>query len=103
MSSTQTDVLASKPVTGNGQLKSQNDGDIGRARIKAVYGISNTAGSVVFYDGTDNTGPVLMTVNTPAKADSGIFWFPVPGQGVLAEEGIYVTVSGAASVMIFYG
>jgi hypothetical protein len=103
MPSMQYDVLASKPLTETGQLKDQNNNNIGRARIKSIYGVSNTAGTVVFYDGTANTAPVLITVNTPAKADSGTFWLPMPGEGILAETAIYGEVTGPASVMVIYG
>ena len=99
----QYDVLASKPLTADGQVKDQNNNNLGRVRLKTIYGVSNTAGTVVFYDGTANTAPVLITINTPAKADSGTFWLPLPGEGILAENAIYAEVSGPASVMIIYG
>ncbi len=99
----QYDVKASKPLTASGKVQDQNSEDLGRVRIKSIYGTSNTAGSVIFYDGADNSGPILMTVNTPAKADSGTFWLPLPGEGILAQNGVYAAVSGAASVMVIYG
>jgi hypothetical protein len=99
----QYDVLASKPLTASGQVKDQNNNNLGRVRIKTIYGISNTAGSVILRDGTANTAPILITVNTPAKADSGTFWLPLPGEGILAENAVYAEVSGAASVMVIYG
>jgi hypothetical protein len=99
----QYDVLASKPLTATGQVKDQNNNNLSRVRIKTIYGVSNTAGTVVFYDGTANTAPVLMTINTPAKADSGTFWLPLPGEGILAETAVYAEVTGPASVMIVYG
>ena len=100
----QYDVLASKPVTASGALKDQADNDLGRARIKTIYGISNTtAGSVVLHDGADDTAPVLITVNTPAKADSGTFSLSLPGEGILAKNGVYVKVANVTSVMVVYG
>ena len=99
----QYDVKASKPLTANGQVKDQNNNNLGRVRIKSIYGVANTAGSVVFYDGTANTAPVLITMNAPAKADSGTFWLPMPGEGILAENAVYAEVSGPASVMVIYG
>lgn len=99
----QYDVLASKPLTASGKVQDQNSSDLGRVRIKTIYGVSNTAGSVILYNGADNSGPVLMTLNTPAKADSGTFWLPLPGEGILAEKGVYAAVSGPASVMVIYG
>lgn len=104
MPSMQYDVKASKPVTQTGQMKDQGDNNLGRVRIKTVYGISgSSAGSVVFYDGAANTAPVLMTMNTPAAAASGTFWLPMPGEGILVETAVYAEVTNAASVMIIYG
>ena len=100
----QYDVKASKPVTASGALKDQADNNLGRVRIKTIYGISNTnAGSVVLHDGADDTAPVLITLNTPAKADSGTFWLSLPGEGILAENGVYAKVTATASVMVIYG
>lgn len=103
MASMQYDVLASKPVTSTGQLKDQNDNNIGRARIKAVYGVSGTnAGSVVLRDG-GSSGKVLMTMNSPTAANSGTFWLPMPGEGILAETNVHATLTDVASFMIIYG
>lgn len=103
MASMQYDVLAAKPLTGNGQFKDQNNNNLGRVRIKTIYGISGTVGSVVLYDGTANTAPVLITLNTPAQADAGTFWLSLPGEGILAENAVYAEVSGPGSVIIIYG
>lgn len=104
MPSMQYDVLASKPITATGQLKDQNNNNLPRVRIKTVYGVSgSSAGSVVFYDGTANTAPVLMTMNTPSATDSGTFWLPMPGEGILAQTAVYGELTNVASVMIVYG
>ena len=74
MASMQYDVLASKPRTTDGQMQDQNNNDLPRCRIKAVYGVSGAAaGSVVFRDG-GASGSILMTMNSPAAAASGTFW-----------------------------
>lgn len=103
MPSMQYDVLASKPLTATGQIKDQNDNNLGRTRIKSVYGVSGTnAGSVVFRDG-GATGKVLMTMNSPTAVSSGTFWLPMPGEGILAETNVHATLTDVASVMIIYG
>ena len=103
MASMQYDVLASKPRTTDGQMKDQNDNDLGRCRIKAVYGISGAnAGSVVFKDGGSG-GTTLMTMNSPAAAASGTFWLPMPGEGILVETNLYVDLTDVASIMVIYG
>lgn len=104
MPSMQYDVKASKPLAATGQVKDQGNNALNRVRIKTVYGISgSSAGSVIFYDGTANTAPVLMTMNTPAAAASGTFWLPMPGEGILVETAVYAEIVNAASVMIIYG
>jgi len=99
----QYDVKASKPLTATGQAKDQSDNNLGRVRIKTVYGVSGAnAGSVVFRDG-GATGEVLMTLNTPTAANSGTFWLPLPGEGILAQTNVHVTIADVASVVVIYG
>jgi len=103
MASMQYDVLASQPLTTTGQAKDQNGNNIGRARIKAVYGVSGaSAGSAVLRDGGAD-GKIMMTMNSPTAANSGTFWLPMPGEGILAETNIHVTLTNVASFMIIYG
>lgn len=103
MASMQYDVLASKPLTATGQFKDQNNNDIKRCRIKAVYGISGAlAGSIVFTDGGSG-GPTVMTVNTPTAANQGTFWLLLPGEGILVQTDLYGTLTNATSVMVIYG
>ena len=100
----QYDVKASKPLASTGQMKDQGNYDLPRVRIKTVYGVSgSSAGTVVFYDGTANTAPVLMTLNTPTATDSGTFWLPMPGEGILAQNAVYAEMTNVSSVMIIYG
>lgn len=98
----QTDVLASKPATATGQMKGQNDGDIGRSRIKAIYIVPAAgAGSVVFRDGGAG-GPIKSTVNTLDGSTSPTYLI-LPGQGLLFNENIHATVTAVTSVTVFYG
>ena len=99
---TQTDVLATRPLTSTGLFKTQGNNNIGRARIKGVFIVCGAnAGSVVIADGAG--GPTLMTVNTPTVVDAGTITINVPDQGVLATTGLHGTVTNAASVTLFYG
>lgn len=99
----QSDVKVTKPLTATGSFKTQTDADVTfRARVKGIYVQNGTAaGSVVVADGQG--GPVLFTLNTPTAVDSGTTYIPVPDQGVLAENGLYGTVTNTASITIFYG
>jgi hypothetical protein len=99
----QYDVLAAKPLTATGQVKAQNDGNLTRVRVKTVYGLSGAAaGSVVLRDG-GATGKVLMTIDTPAKADSGTYWLPMPGEGILVETNLHATLTGVTTFLVIYG
>lgn len=72
----------------------------GRTRLKAYQAISGgTAGDIIFTDG--NGGPVLLQFNIATGTQPiGLL---IPGEGILAETGIYVTLPTAAKVTTFYG
>ena len=99
----QTDVKSTKPLAATGVFKTQSNADCTfRTRIKGVYAVCGTsAGSVVITDG--NGGNTLLTVDTPTVANAGSVYFLVPDQGILAENGLYGTVTNTASITIFYG
>lgn len=99
----QTDVKSTKPLTSSGVFKTQTDADCAfRTRVKGIYAVCGTdVGSVVIRDG--ETGPILLTLNTPTVAAAGSIYFLVPDQGILAENGLYGTVTNTASTVIFYG
>lgn len=99
----QSDVKVTQPLTTTGVFKTQSNADFTfRGRVKGIY-IQNgaSAGSVIVADGQG--GNVLFTINTPTAANSGDLYIPVPDQGILAEIGLYGTVTNAASITIFYG
>ena len=100
----QTDVLATKPLTATGNFKAQNNGDIPRSRLKAIYAVNGaTAGSVVIREGGDS-GTIIATINTAASSTAGYTIIPVPGQGVLCKEGnLHGTVTNTTSIVLFYG
>jgi hypothetical protein len=99
----QTDVLASKAKTSDGQLVDENDGNLGRVRVKAIYIVPtpSTAGSVAFKDGGSG-GTTKFTINIPSNATGGQNLL-LPGQGVLFKTNVYVDITDVASVMVFYG
>jgi hypothetical protein len=99
----QTDVKSTKPLAATGAFKTQTNADISfRTRIKGIYATCGvSAGSVVITAGSG--GETLLTLNTPTVADAGTVYFLVPDQGILAENGLYGTVTNTASITIFYG
>ena len=98
----QTDILASRPRTTDGQLLDQAGNEIGRTRIKAFLIIPTAAaGSVVFKDG-GASGSTKMTVNSLANSTNSDYII-LPGEGILFQTNIYVDVTDIASVMVWYG
>jgi len=104
MPTMQTDVLATKPLTQTGNFKDQNDNDIPRCRIKAIYAINGTdPGSVVIREGGSG-GSIIATINTTNSNTAGYTIIPVPGEGVLCKLGaLHGTVTNTTSMVIFYG
>ena len=74
-----------------------------RARIKAVYFLCGTAGSVSFKDG-GVAGTELLNLAAPASATgTGSVYVLIPNDGIRFEADPYLTLSGATSVTFFYG
>lgn len=99
----QTDVKSTQPLTSTGSFVTQSSATCTfRTRIKAIYAVCGaSAGSVVITDG--NGGNTLLTLNTPTVANAGSVYMLIPDQGILAETGLYGTVTNTASVTLFYG
>ncbi len=99
----QTDVKSTTPLASTGLFKTQSNADCTfRTRIKAIYAVCGvSAGSVVITDG--NGGSTLLTLNTPTATNAGSTYMLLPGEGILAENGLYGTVTNTASTVIFYG
>lgn len=99
----QTDVLASQARTNDGQLLDQNNQELQRVRVKAIYIVPTptSAGSVVFKDG-GASGVTKMTINIPSNATGGTSLL-LPAEGVLFSTNVYVDITTVASVMVFYG
>jgi hypothetical protein len=98
----QYDIKATKPLTSTGSFVDQNDSNMTRTRIKAIYAVcGSSAGSVTITNG--NGGETLFVMNTPAVANCGYIYIILPGEGILAGSALYGTVSNTASTIVFYG
>ena len=72
----------------------------GRTRLKAYQAISGgTAGDIVFTDGSGGAELLRFNISTGTQPISLL----IPGEGILASSGIYVTLPTAAKVTVFYG
>lgn len=74
-----------------------------RTRIKGAYIVVTTAGAtpVVFYDNASTSaGDVLLKVGANAVGGNTVL---IPGEGILALNGVYCTKGSAAQITLFYG
>lgn len=74
---------------------------IGRSRVKGFnYVCTATAGSIVLRDGGAG-GSILLTLATPPVA--GAYDVSIPGDGMLFEGDLHVTLTNVTSATFFYG
>lgn len=96
----QTDVLASAPLTSTGAF-TDGTNNLARARIKGIYCVcSASAGSVIITNGSG--GATLANIATPTLASAGYVYIPLPGEGILAQTSVYGTVVNTTSTVLFY-
>jgi hypothetical protein len=93
----QTDVKAAH-TTGSGALYS------GRTRVKAIVCLgASTAGDIVLYDNASAaSGNVLIRFAVPGNANN-VVEINLPGEGIVAQNGIYASVPTGYSVTVIYG
>ena len=73
----------------------------GRVRLKGYQCLSGgVAGDIIFTDGQGGTE--RLRFNVPNNTNNP-FANTIPGEGILFDNGIYVTLPGSAKVTIFYG
>ena len=100
----QTDVLLTQPLGSSNTFKTQSGAVLGPCRIKAIYGTSAAlAGTLVLYDGTDNTGKAIGTISTPTAANQGTYYILMPGEGIVVRTGVYAAITNVDSAMLIYG
>jgi hypothetical protein len=73
-----------------------------RTRLKGLYITVATAGTaLVIYDNASAaSGNVIITLNTDVVGCHNV---TIPGEGILAENGLYLDINGASSVTALYG
>jgi hypothetical protein len=76
----------------------------GRARIKGVVlcATASTAGTLVLRDGGSG-GTNVVELDIPSNSNPNSFYMLIPGEGVLCATNIYASITGLASVTVFYG
>ena len=76
----------------------------GRARVKgfSICATANSAGTLLLKDGGSG-GTTLIEVDIPSNSNPNSFYTLVPGEGVLFSTNVYATLTGIASVTVYYG
>ena len=76
----------------------------GRTRVKSIICLgASTAGDIVLYDNaTTNAGTELIRIAVPGNANN-VVDIVLPGEGILAQNGIYAAVPTGYSVTVCYG
>ena len=75
-----------------------------RARVKgfSICATASAAGTLLLKDGGSG-GTTLIEVDIPANSNPNSFYTLVPGEGVLFVTNIYASLTGIASVTVYYG
>lgn len=73
-----------------------------RTRVKSVTVTVSTAGAatIIYDNATAASGDVLITLSTAAV---GSYQVLLPGEGILAQNGVFVDINGAAAVSVVFG
>ena len=74
-----------------------------RTRVKGAYIVVSTAGAnpVILYDNASaGSGDILVKLGANAV---GAHTVVIPGEGILATNGVYCDTGSAAQVTVFYG
>jgi hypothetical protein len=73
-----------------------------RVRIKGVAVSVATAGAaLILYDNASAaSGTAVLILST---AIAGNYYVPIPGEGILVQNGVFLDINGAAGVTVFYG
>ena len=74
------------------------------ARVKgfSICATASTAGTMVLKDG-GASGTTLLEIDIPSNSNPNSFYVLVPGEGVKFSTNIYATLTGIASITVFYG
>jgi hypothetical protein len=74
----------------------------GRVRVKGYQCLSGgTAGDIIFRDG-GATGVIRLQFNIPANTNNP-FANLIPGEGIVFDTDVHVTLPASAKITVFYG
>jgi hypothetical protein len=74
------------------------------ARVKgfSICATASTAGTLLLKDGGSG-GTTLIEVDIPSNSNPNSFYTLVPGEGVKFSTNVYATLTGIASITVYYG
>lgn len=76
----------------------------GPARVKgfSICATASTPGTLLLKDG-GSSGTTLLEVDIPSNSNPNSFYTLVPGEGIRFSTDVYATLTGIASVTVYYG
>ncbi len=72
----------------------------GRCRLRGFQIAPGGAGQINFYDNTAASGDVLLRIDT--TVNTAIISTLIPGEGILFQDGVYISLPGTTSITVFY-
>ena len=75
-----------------------------RTRVKgfSICATASTAGTLVLKDGGSG-GTTLLEMDIPSNSNPNSFYTLIPGEGILFSTNVYATMTGLASITVYYG
>ena len=75
-----------------------------RTRVKgfSICATASTAGTLLLKDGGSG-GTTLLEVDIPSNSNPNSFYTLIPGEGILFSTSVYASLTGIASVTVYYG
>jgi hypothetical protein len=73
-----------------------------RTRLKGIfYAVTTPGADLIIYDNASAaSGDVLITLPCDVAGQHNVY---IPGEGILAEKGVFLDVNGASGLTAFYG
>lgn len=76
----------------------------GRTRVKgfSICATASQAGTLILKDG-GSSGTTLLEIDIPSNSNPNSFYTLIPGEGILFSTNVYASLTGIASVTVYYG
>ena len=73
-------------------------------RVKgfSICATASTAGTLLLKDGGSG-GTTLLEVDIPSNSNPNSFYTLIPGEGIRFTTNVYATLTGIASITVYYG